>query len=119
MARPDPANEHLKRLRGWRNRPERDVSMNFLRPLFKREVEKPHKQLADAAVLWQALVPAALVEHTRLESLQRGILRVGVDSSSHLYELDGLLRQGLERELIAAHRNGPLRKVQLRLCKPQ
>ncbi len=115
MPRPDPANEHLKRLRGWRNRPEPDLSMDFLRQQFKKEIEKPHKQLAQAAELWQTLLPPALLEHTRLESLQRGILRVGVDSSSHLYELDGLLRQGLERQLITAHHAGPLRKVQLRL----
>ncbi|MEX0775177.1 MAG: DciA family protein [Phycisphaeraceae bacterium] len=103
----------LERLRHWRNRPQRDQSLAFLKQQFQRQIEKPFKQLEKIAQLWQALVPADLLPHTRLESLTRGTLRVGIDSSARLYELDRLLRQSLQRELLAAC-PGTLRKIQLR-----
>lgn len=110
----DAHDQRLQRLRQLRNRAERDVSMAFLKDLYKRQIEKPGKQMSRIAETWSGLVPADLVEHTRLESLARGVLRVGVDSSAHLYQLDRLLREGLEHQIIAAAR-ASLRKVQLRL----
>jgi hypothetical protein len=64
--------------------------------------------------LWTDLVPAELVAHSRLEGLSRGVLRVAVDSSSHLFELDRLLRGGLEQRLITSHKGPAFRRVQLR-----
>lgn len=112
---PDPGNLRLERLRKWRNRQERDYSLSFLQGQFKEQIARPHRQLSQVSALWGELVPADLVEHTRLEGLRRGILKVSVDSSSRLYELDRLLRQGLERQLIRSHKGGGLRKVRLRV----
>ncbi|MCX5658938.1 MAG: DciA family protein [Planctomycetota bacterium] len=113
---PDPHDARLGRLRQWRNRPERDVSMRFLATYFKQEVERPHKQLGALGDVWRSLVPADMVGHTRLESLARGILRVTVDSSSRLYQLDRLLRAGLEQQIIQAHRGPSFRRIQLRVA---
>lgn len=89
--------------------------MHFLQDDFKKEIQKPYKQLCQMTEVWTALVPADLLQRTRLESLSRGVLRVIVDSSSSLYELDRLLRQGLEREIITQHKGPAVRKIQLRV----
>lgn len=111
----DPRDGQLGRLRGWRNRKTPDLSMGFIKAQFKREVERPYKQLGAIVELWEQFVPADVLPHTRLESLARGVLRVIVDSSSQLYELDRLLRGGIERQLIMAHKGPAFRKVQLRV----
>ncbi len=110
-----PHDEHLRNLSRWRSRPERDLSLGFLRDFFKREVEKPHKQLAGLAALWAELVPAELASQARLEGLTRGVLHVAVRHSGALFELDRLLRSGLQRDLITRHKGPALRRVQLRL----
>jgi len=115
MTVPDAYNLKLQRLRDWRCRRERDQSLSFLPKQFKQQIEKPYRQLSQLVELWQTLVPGDLVEHTRLDSLRRGVLKVSVDSSARLYDLDRLLRQGLERQLIESLRSGGLHKVQLRI----
>lgn len=107
--------DYLERLRNWRTRKDPDLSMGFLKRMFEREVEKPYKQLASVAGLWESLIPAGLVGHTRLDSLQRGVLHVSVDSSARLYELDRLLRSGVERQLISSHKGPALRRVRLQV----
>ena len=93
----------------------RDHSLAFLKDQFKREVEKPHKQLAKLIDLWSELVPRELAEHTRLDALQRGVLRVSVDSSAQLYELDRLLRSGLEQTLITRYAGPAFRRIRLQV----
>jgi hypothetical protein len=115
MSPPDPLDQHLGRLRVWRNRPERDLSLGFLKQQFQKEVERPHKQLGALAIAWGELVPPELAEHARLEGLSRGVLRVAVDDSAHLYELDRILRQGLERQLRNHPAGRTLRRVQLHI----
>ncbi|MEX0654511.1 MAG: DUF721 domain-containing protein [Phycisphaeraceae bacterium] len=111
----DPHGQRLDRLRASRNRPDPDLSLGFLQKQFQRDVARPHKQLAQLVELWAQLVPADLAQHTRLESLSRGVLRVAVDSSSHLYELDHLLRAGLERDLVRQHTGPAFRRIKLQL----
>jgi hypothetical protein len=114
----EPAAEdaRLERLREHRNRPDRDLSLAFLVKQFKRDVERPHKQLAQIAELWRDMVPPDLVEHCRLDGLARGVLRVSVDSSPHLYQLDQLLRGGLQHQLIRAHTGPALRRIKLSMA---
>lgn len=112
----DPANLRLEKLRRYRNRPERDLSLAFMQDQFKREVARPYKQLQSIAELWQALLPPALIAQSRLDSLVRGVLHVSVASSAALYELDRALRGGLQQELISRHKGPALRKIQLRVA---
>lgn len=109
-------NDYLNRLRRWRNRPDPDLTLGFLKKQFELEVRRPHEQLNSIAGLWQSMVPHGLAQHTQLESLHHGVLRVSVDSSAHLYELDRLLRTGLERRLAAHHQGPALRRVKLRVA---
>lgn len=116
MSNPDPRQRHLDRLREWRVWPEKAKKIgDFLPSQFKRDVEKPFKQLATITPVWAELVPADLASHTRLESFSRGVLKVVVDSSARLYELDRLLRAGLEQKLIVSHKGQAFRKIQLRV----
>jgi hypothetical protein len=109
--------QHLKQLRAWKIKPERDYTLSFLPRAFKQQVEQPHRQLAAIVPLWTQLVPPDVRDHTRLDSLNRGVLRVAVDSSAWLYELDRLLRSGLKDQIIAAHRSPTLRRIQLRVAR--
>ena len=109
--------DRLKRLRERRVWKERDLSLSFLPGQFQREVARPFKQLAGLAEWWQRLVPEELARHARLERLKGGVLHVAVDSSAHLYELDRLMRQGLERELVRAATGSPVRRVRLSLSQ--
>ncbi|MEM1108675.1 MAG: DciA family protein [Planctomycetota bacterium] len=109
------ARRHVEALRDRRVRPEPDRSLGFLADQFKRDVARPFKQLGDLAALWEELLPADVVAGTRLESLQRGVLSVAVDSSARLYEVDRRLREGLEAELITRHKGTAFRKVKLRV----
>ena len=63
--------------------------------------------------MWPTLVPAELAGHCRLGSLVRGVLRVAVEDSAHLYDLDRLLRQGLQSRLRAAVKGPAIHRVQL------
>jgi len=110
----DPDIERLKRLRQVKVRPEPDLSLAFLRRQFEQQVAKPFRQLGPIAQLWGELLPAELVAHTKLEGLSRGELRVSVDSSSRLYELNHLLRNGVEQDLIGRHK-GSLSRIRLQV----
>jgi hypothetical protein len=90
--------------------------MAFVAEQFKREIAKPYKQLGDLIALWNELLPAEWTQRSRLESLQRGVLTVAVDSSAGFYEIDRRLRGGLERELITRHQGPAFRRVKLRVA---
>ena len=107
--------KHLDDLRASRNEMEPDLTLGFLRGTFKRDVERPHKQLAAMVSLWAELVPVDIARHTRLEALSRGVLRVVAESSVWHYELDRLLRQGLREQLITRHKGPAFHRVQIRV----
>lgn len=113
--KPEPAQHHVEGLRRRRTRPDPDLSLGFVQQQFERDIAKPARQLTAVVELWNELVPEALREATRLESLSRGVLHVTVHSSVELYELDALLRSGLERELIRRYRGPAFRRVKLRV----
>lgn len=119
MATPRRKNDPIQRLRGWRVKPDRATPLASIIPqVFKSQVERPYKQLVGVAEAWDTHVPPAIAEYTQLVSLQRGVLLVGVDSSARLYELDRLLRGGLESEIITSSRGAAIRQIKLTLRKP-
>ncbi|MEO0477168.1 MAG: DciA family protein [Planctomycetota bacterium] len=111
----DPVQEHLDRLRKDRSLPKRDLSLGFLSEQFKKDVAKPFKQLGDLAELWAELVPSHLVERSRLIGLSRGVLHVEVDNPAAHYEIDRLLRGGLQKQLIESHKGPAVRKVSVKV----
>jgi len=107
------AKKHLDQLREHRNPRERDLSLSFLKQQVRREHLTPAKQLGDLSQLWLELIPDQLCQATRLMALSRGTLQVHVRSSVERFELDNLLRSGVERELIRRHKGAAFRKVRL------
>jgi len=100
MARRDAEHWTFDDLRQSRGLQSPDLSLGFLRQQFERQIEKPARQLGDLGEVWRELVPGDLVEQTRLESLSRGVLKVAARSAGAHYELDRLLRGGLQRQII-------------------
>jgi len=111
----DPVQQHLERLQASRSLPKRDLSLGFLNEQFKRDVAKPYKQLGDLAELWSELLPPRLVDRSRLIGLSRGVLHVEVDNPAAHFEIDRLLRGGLQKRLIQAHKGPAFRKVQIKV----
>ena len=77
-----------------------------------------HRQTGSFTRLWLERVPPEISRHTTLHGLTRGVLTVAVDDSAALYELDRLLRGGLDHQLIAAHSGPAFRRIKLRLVAP-
>lgn len=113
--KPRQGQARLDRLRKYRNRTMPDQSLAFMANQFKREVAGPFKQLEQAGQVWQQLVPEALVSRTRLIRVFRGVLHVGVDSSATMYELDRLMRDGLERQITTSIKGRAIQRIALRL----
>jgi len=104
--------KHLQRLRHWRDGRAGENDLRFVRDQFKREIEKPFKQLEKIIPVWERVVPEPLRTRTKLESLRRGVLTVHVRDSATLYELDRELRGGITDHLREQY-PGTLRRVKL------
>lgn len=113
-APPDPAISNLETagdrlkiyslqnlLTNKRNPETRDAARlgDVLLPWFEKSVNRPADKLEGITEAWQKLVPAALVDRSRLLGLHRGTLTVALDSAPVRAQLDGLLRGGLLRQL--------------------
>ena len=85
---------------------------------FKQSIEKRHAKVGKVTDAWIKLVPPMLCEHCTLEGMNRGVLTVLVDSSSHLYELKQLLLAGIEKQLLLACKGAGLKKVALKAGRP-
>lgn len=99
----------------WQQRQFRDRTAHLGQPLallMKHTLEKRVRQLSDLAGVWDEVVPETVREHTALESFQRGVLTVIVDSAPHRFQLKTLLSGGLLRA-IRARFSGALNKIRL------
>ncbi|MDP6633437.1 MAG: DciA family protein [Phycisphaerae bacterium] len=99
----------------WLQRQPNDRISHLAGPmavLMKHTLGKKVRQLSKLAVIWDDVLPVTIREHTALDSFQRGVLTVLVDSSSHRYQLQSLLTAGLMKE-IRTRFSGPLNKIRL------
>ncbi|MFB3892169.1 MAG: DUF721 domain-containing protein [Phycisphaerae bacterium] len=80
--------------------------------LMKHTLAKRVRQLSKLAEIWDEVVPDDIREHTALESFNKGVLTVMVDSAAHRFQLQMLLSGGLTRE-IQARFSGAVNKVKL------
>ncbi len=107
-----PQQRRLERLRQWRNKAQPDRTLSFVREQVEKNIVKPHKQIGNLAALWREAVPEKLAVRTALRGIARGVLTVQVADSPTHYELDRLLRSGLEQQLRQACKV-PLRKIKI------
>ncbi|MEM8783875.1 MAG: DciA family protein [Planctomycetota bacterium] len=105
----------LQRLRQRRVFAPRDDSLAFLQQRFKQDVARPFRQLQGVIEACEALIPNDLRERSRLESLQRGVLTVVVDSPATHFRFDELVRGGLAVRIAERSRDKVLRKIRLRV----
>lgn len=99
----------------WQQRQYNDRLTPLAQPLgmlMKHTLGKKVRQIGKMAEIWDAVVPGGILEHTALESLNRGVLTVMVDSAPHRFQLQTLLMAGLQKE-IQARFPGPLNKIRL------
>ncbi|NQU76194.1 MAG: DUF721 domain-containing protein, partial [Planctomycetes bacterium] len=79
----------------WQNRQPTDYMTHLSGPLailMKHTLGKRVKQLGTLAEAWDEVVPEEVRQHTALEGFCRGTLTVMVDSASHRFKLEMLLR---------------------------
>ncbi len=99
----------------WQNRqpPRRLVPLSEpLSVLMKRRLARRVRQVGRLSAAWDECIPAYIREHTALVSYVRGVLTVAVDSAAHRYQLQTLLRDGLQ-EAIRERAGGPLNRIRL------
>ncbi len=89
----------IEQLRKHRQRRERDLSIAQLVGAMADDARRTQRRLGALIDLWSQLVPRELEKHSRVLGVRGGIVQIQCDSSSTRYELDRLLRQGLEQEL--------------------
>ncbi len=85
--------------RVWENRQPRQRMSPLSDPLghlMEHRLAKRVRQIGLVSVVWDECIPDYIRDHTALVSFARGTLTVAVDSAAHRYELQHLLRGGLE-----------------------
>jgi hypothetical protein len=108
---PDP---RLARLVRHRPKP-RDLSIGGEVERIRAAAERLGKRLGRVGDAWLALVPADLLEHTRIDGLRGGVLEISVDSTAARFALDRLLRGGLEARL-RSETSPPIARVRVRVA---
>ncbi len=86
----------------WLQRQFDDRVSHLSHPLglfMKHTLAKRIRQLRNLGEIWDEVIPESLRKHTALESLNRGVLTVTVDSAPHRFQLQTLLNGGLTREI--------------------
>jgi len=99
----------------WQQRQFNDPISPLAGPLgmlMKYKLARKVRQLGKLGQIWDEVVPRAINEHTALESFNRGVLTVMVDSAPHRYTLQTLLAGGLLHE-IQSRFSGALNRVRL------
>jgi hypothetical protein len=108
---PRVADASLNRLRGFRVREGRDLSLSDLAAK-AREYQRASRSLGAVSPAWEQACPKDLLPKTSIVSLARGVLTVGVDGSSTRYALDRAMRAGGLQTLRAASK-AAITKVKL------
>jgi len=78
----------------------------------KHHLGRRVKKLSELAILWDEIIPENLRRHTALENFRQGVLTVTVDSASHRFELQTLLRGGILQAIQQRFR-GALDRIRL------
>jgi hypothetical protein len=78
----------------------------------KHHLGRRVKKLSELAILWDDVIPEKVRRHTALESFRQGVLTVMVDSASHRFELQTLLRGGILKAIQQRFR-GALNRIRL------
>ncbi|MFM2164147.1 MAG: hypothetical protein RL325_584 [Planctomycetota bacterium] len=90
----------LDRMRPYRERRERDVTIEVALKGIERELRAQRDAVGDIIDVWNRVAPAAVRELASIAGVSAGTLTLAVSSSGASYELSRALREGLERTLV-------------------
>ena len=110
--------QQLEQLRKHRSRAGRDWTIGRIVADTQDQAKRTHKKFGELVELWERFIPADLAVHTSLSNFRAGVLHVAVDSSSAAFELDRLLRGGIEAEFRRQFR-GTLVRIKTRFTGAQ
>ena len=113
----DPRLARLARIAPYRKRREFDPSIESILDTTRKKARRDEKRLASFTEAWEMLVPPDVLASCRLAGARGSTITIEVDSSPAKYELDRLLRNGLEANLRRLY-TGPLTKIRTRLGSP-
>lgn len=105
----------IEQLRKYRCKPQRDLTVTHLIKSVAGAAQKTQRKLGALIDLWEQHVPPQLASHTAITGLRGGTLHVAVDGSATSFELDRLLREGLEQTLRSEYR-GTLARVRIKIA---
>jgi hypothetical protein len=90
----------LDRMRPFRARHERDVSMEAALQSLERQLREQHNAVGDIIDVWNEIVPAPLQGIASIGGISQGTLTLVCATSGASYEISRALRDGLERTLM-------------------
>ncbi|MFM7809178.1 MAG: DciA family protein, partial [Planctomycetota bacterium] len=79
--------DRIRKLSGWRARPERGAGLDGDVAGFARELRKLERSIGAATDAWARLAPAELPTCATVETLRGGTLTLCVDCSAAAYEV--------------------------------
>ena len=82
-----------------------------IREVLDERISPQQDRVSAAVEAWQRLVPVGLAQHCRVTGLTGGVLKIVVDSSSYMYELQ-LCRCELLNELQRECPHSRIRKIE-------
>jgi hypothetical protein len=111
---PNHTLQRLLQLQASRGRRPADASIAGPVLSVADSAQRTQRRLGELAELWQELLPRDLVQHTALAGFRGGVLQVTTDSAATSFELDRLLRGGIEAQLRRRFR-GTLVRIRMRV----
>lgn len=90
----------LDRMRPFRERRERDVSVGSALRALEHELRSQHDAVGDVIDVWNAIAPANVRGLASIAGVAQGTLTLAVETSGASYELSRALRDGLEQSLL-------------------
>ena len=90
----------LDRMRPFRARRDRDVTIEVTIRSLERELRAEHDAVGDVIDVWNQVAPPHVRGLAAIGGVVQGTLTLTVESSGASYELSRALREGLERELL-------------------
>ena len=107
----------MERIRVYRGRRERDVTVNLFVDRIEREFDDRQRTVGDVIDAWNECAPVSIRTSATIASLFQGTLTLNTMSSSASFEVSRILRDGLERTLVARFPSR-IRRVKVRVAGP-
>jgi hypothetical protein len=101
--------QSLKKLRSWRVRPDRDLTIARQVGTALRDATAKHQKSDRVAAAWESTAPAQLRQQCSIGGASGGVLTVKATSAAARFQLDRWLRGGGE----AALRSGGVARVKV------